>query len=311
MLMALFWWAILLLRNNTTIFNLQQELITVRFMGGEENVDSPKDLPAYKQLHERYQRNANMILGEAIVFGLSLGLGIYLIFRSLSSELFAARKQKNFLLSITHELKSPLASINLILDTFIKRELPHEQIVEFSKGGIEESRRLEDLFNKILMSTRLDTSYVFHFEEGDLSPIIERSLEVFRLKYPNVVIEESIESSLIFKMDAESIKSVLTNLYENAYKYSPKEKYLRVEARKQGDRIKIKICDRGNGIPEKERAHVFEQFYRIGSEETRESKGTGLGLYIVKQIVQAHQGRIKIVSNEPRGSIFEISLPVN
>lgn len=311
MLMALFWWAILLLRNNTTIFNLQQELITVRFMGGEDNVGSPKELPAYKQLHERYQRNANMILGEAIVFGLSLGLGIYLIFRSLSSELFAARKQKNFLLSITHELKSPLASINLILDTFIKRELPHEQIVEFSKGGIEESRRLEDLFNKILMSTRLDTSYVFHFEVGDLAPIIERSLEVFKLKYPDVVVEESIESSLIFSMDAESIKSLLTNLYENAYKYSHQEKYLRVEARKQGERINLRIYDRGNGIPEKERPHVFDQFYRIGSEETRESKGTGLGLYIVKQIVQAHQGRIKIVSNHPRGSIFEISLPIN
>ena len=307
MLMALLWWAVLLHRKNNEVFALKADLLKEEYMNkaGIAQLDVTT-LPEYTQLQNDYDRQMYMILGEAIVFGITLILGIYFINRAFVHELSAAEKQKNFLLSITHELKSPLASINLILSTFIKRKLPEEKIKELSEDGLKESVRLEELFNKILTATRLDKAYPFNFENTDLSNIVYNVAYSFNKKNVDVALKMNIEPDIYKDIDRESMVSLIKNLLENAYKYSPNEKHISIDLQKIEGEIHLCVADNGVGIEKSERNKVFEQFYRIGSEDTRASKGTGLGLYIVNQIVNAHKGKIKILDNEGGGTKFQI-----
>lgn len=309
MLMALLWWAVLLHRKNTEVFTLKADLLQEQFMNtaGVARVDVTT-MPEFQELKEYYERQMYMIFGEAVVFGITLIMGIYFINRAYVRELMAAEKQKNFLLSITHELKSPLASINLILSTFIKRNLPDDKIKELSADGLKESTRLEELFNKILISTRLGQAYTFNFESTNLSELMTTCVDRFHNLHPEAEVIKKIDHGITLDVDQESMVSVAKNLLENAYKYSNKEKKIEVRMMQSGKEIILEVLDWGTGIPKEERDKIFDQFYRIGSEDTRASKGTGLGLYIVKQIVQAHKGKIKVTNNAEIGTKFTITL---
>ncbi len=309
MLMALLWWAILLHRKNNEVFVLKADLLKEQYMtkAGIAQMDVTT-LPEYQELKSNYNRQMYMILGEAAVFGITLILGIYFINRAFVRELSAAEKQKNFLLSITHELKSPLASINLILSTFIKRELPNDKIKELSQDGLNESVRLEELFNKILIATRLDKAYPFNFEETDLSNTVYKVVHSFEKRHPDVSLDSDIQTDIIKEVDRESIVSVVKNLLENAYKYSAGDKHISVLLKEEEGQVILEVGDNGIGIAKNERSKIFDQFYRVGNEDTRESKGTGLGLYIVHQIVTAHNGKIKIEDNPGGGTKFQITL---
>lgn len=309
MLLALLWWAILLHRQNTEIFVLKSDLLKERFINasGVSNVDVT-EMSQFTELKSEYNRQMYMIFGEALVFGLTLIVGIYFINRAYSTELAVAEKQKNFLLSITHELKSPLASINLILSTFIKRTLPDDKIKELSADGLKESTRLEELFNKILISTRLGQAYPFNYENANISELVSTCVDRFENLHPEAEIIKNIEPGIIHSIDQESIVSVIKNLLENALKYSPDKKQIHIDLIKSGSNTIIEVADHGVGIEKEEREKIFDQFYRIGSEDTRASKGTGLGLYIVKQIVQAHKGKIKVTNNDGIGTKFIITL---
>lgn len=309
MLLALLWWAVLLHRKNNELFVLRADHLRTEYIQTTGNADIDiSTLPQYATLKSYYNRQMYMILGEAAVFGLTLILGIYLINRAFVRELSAAEKQKNFLLSITHELKSPLASINLIFSTFLRRELPNSTVQELSQDGLKESTRLEDLFNKILIATRLDKAYVFNMEESNLSDILRSVVSRFENLHSDLVLVKNIQDNVICNIDRESIVSVIKNLLENAYKYSPNEKHISVSLVTKGDKTLLTFSDKGIGIKKEEQSKIFEQFYRIGDEETRSSKGTGLGLYIVKKIVVAHKGKIKIDSNNGGGTKFIITL---
>ena len=309
MLLALLWWAILLHRKNTEVFVLKSDLLKEQFMNkaGVANVNVTT-MPEFQEFKTDYTRQMYMIFGEAVVFGITLIIGMYFINRAYTRELSAAEKQKNFLLSITHELKSPLASINLILSTFIKRNLPNDKIKELSADGLKESTRLEELFNKILISTRLGQAYQFNFESANISDLISTSIDRFQNVHPEAEMIKNIQAGILHDIDQESIVSVIKNLLENALKYSPNKKQIKVDLRKEGTETIIEVTDQGVGIPKEEREKIFDQFYRIGSEDTRASKGTGLGLYIVKQIVQAHKGKIKVTNNDELGTKFIITL---
>jgi len=309
MLMALLWWAILLHRKNNEVFVLKADLLKEQYMtkAGIASLDVTT-LPEFEELRSAYNRQMYMILGEAAVFGITLILGIFFINRAYVRELMTAEKQKNFLLSITHELKSPLASINLILSTFIKRKLPDEKIKELSQDGLNESVRLEELFNKILIATRLDKAFPFNFEETDLSNTVYKVVESFKKRHPDVQLHSDIQTNIIKEVDRESIVSVVKNLLENAYKYTKQNKEITVSLKKVAEEIHLHIIDNGVGIAKNEKSKVIEQFYRIGNEETRESKGTGLGLYIVNQIIAGHNGKINILDNPQGGTDFQIIL---
>lgn len=265
----------------------------------------------YLRLKKQYTRQEYMILGEAVVFTISLLIGLWLINRGYKQEVASARQQHNFLLSITHELKSPLASIRLVLETIQKRKLPPDKTLQLSRGALVETERLNALVNDLLLSARLEAAYQPNTETVDLAQMLEDIIERLRNKYPEVSFAFHKQTATEkIQGDESGLASVIINLLENAVKYSITPIEIDANIRQEEDCLVLEIGDNGIGIDDKEKSKIFDKFYRIGNEDTRKTKGTGLGLYIVNQIIKAHSGTITVKDNEPSGTLFHIKLPL-
>jgi len=314
MMLAFAWWSVLLYTKNNDAFAAKRDKMRL-IMVAKGSVKSEADFlnsEAYQQLRDQYRRQEYMILGEAGVIIVSLLIGMWLINRSYNKEMLAARQQRNFLLSITHELKSPIASIRLVLETFKRRELPAEKKIKLTSSALLETERLNGLVNDLLLSAKLESAYQPHQEALDLPQMIEDLIGTLEAKYPSVRFHFNKESAVsTFMGDRTGMTSVILNLLENAVKYSPAPAEIEASIAQQNGQLILKFADQGYGIPDREKQMVFNKFYRVGSEDTRKTKGTGLGLYIVQQIVQAHGGAISVEDNEPQGTVFRIELPVH
>jgi signal transduction histidine kinase len=314
MLIAFGWWSVLLLRNNEEAHEARVELFALQ-MAVQREIDKPADFratEAYYDLAESFHRQQNMIIGESILLVLSLVGGLFLLFRSLRKEISAAEQQRNFLLSITHELKSPLAGIRLILETFQKRrELKPEIQQKLSTNALTETDRLTALVNDLLLSAKLEQAYQINEEEIDLGALIHEAADTVAMKYRSANIHVDIEADVgLVKGDRLGLTSVAVNLLENAAKYSQPAPVIHTSLQRGGASELIwEVSDNGMGISDREKRRVFTKFYRIGNEDTRRTKGTGLGLFIVKQLVEKHGGQLELVDNKPKGTTFKVYLP--
>jgi signal transduction histidine kinase len=265
---------------------------------------------AQEQLNAKLHKRWLMIAGEGTVFALILGLGIYRTRNTFKKEFELSKQQKNFMLSITHELKSPIASVRLQIETLLKRQLPHEKQEFVLNQALQETERLDALVEKILLANRIESSaYLIqkeHFNLSELCQKIINNLKGSLLK--NNTINSQITKDINVFGDEMAFTSIITNLLDNASKYSAPQSSIELALSHDGDMITLVIKDQGIGISNSEESKVFNKFYRAGNEETRNTKGTGLGLYIVKNLVNMHQGSIKIATNKPKGSIFTIQL---
>ncbi|MEO1515752.1 MAG: ATP-binding protein [Bacteroidota bacterium] len=312
MLVAFLWWSVLLYTKNQDAFLAKAEYWKIMLIAREEVQDAAsfQQTELYKNLHSKYKQQEWMIFGEAAVFVISLVIGVYLINRAYSKEMNAAQQRRNFLLSITHELKSPIASIRLILETFLKRNLSEQQLNKFSQNALTEADRLHTLVNDLLLAARMEVAYQPNLEQFKLDRFLEEIVQKLNTKYPKVEFNLRIPQSLpSIEADRLGMTSVALNLLENAVKYSPNQAKIDIHLFEESGKVYWEVADSGSGIPDEEKKKVFDRFYRVGNEDTRKTKGTGLGLYIVKQIVQAHKGMITILDNKPQGTIFKISLP--
>ena len=314
-LIAIAWWSVLLFTKNRDAFQGRAgESKMLMIADGLIKTDEEfLTTDFYKDLQAEYNRQEWMILGESVVFVISLVIGLWLINQGYNKEIEAAQQRRNFLLSITHELKSPLASIKLVLETFIKRDLETKHIHQLSNNALKETERLNDLVNDLLLAAKVETAYQPHLETINLSQFLHDIIARLQNKYPKVQFNfRQPEKNLNIKADKTGLTSVAANLLENAVKYGVEKTVISTILRKVDKQtINIEIADNGIGIPDKEKTKIFERFYRVGNEDTRKTKGTGLGLYIVNQIVLAHKGTIKVSDNRPQGTIFTISLPVH
>ena len=249
-----------------------------------------------------------MILGEGAVFIFIFIIGIYYMHKAIKGERKLHTQQKNFLLSVTHELKSPLASIKLYLETILKRDLDPAQQNSFLKNSLKDIERLDDLVENMLIATKIENqSYTFPKEQLNFSQLVNSVVERLQLHTCNSeVIKVSVQPFIFLHGDKFALTSVVTNLIENAVKYSPPCEEVKVTLKQKGDQIYFIVADLGIGINDQEKSRIFEKFYRVGSEETRKTKGTGLGLFIVKQVLDKHQALIKVRNNNPSGTIFEV-----
>ena len=312
MMVAFAWWTVLLHTKNQDIFDAKAQYAKLVMIAKQEIKDEAefKATSFYQELERKYTRQKWMILGESIVFIVSLVIGIYLINRGYNEEMKAAQQRRNFLLSITHELKSPLASIKLVLETLKKRTLEKPQVEKITTGALQETERLNTLVNDLLLAARIESAYQVHPEPLNLVELLKGIVEKMQQKYAKH--QFSFQSSLSEKMlsiDQDGFTSVTQNLIENAVKYSVDQAVIHLSLKQEAENIVLEFADQGIGISDKEKKRVFDRFYRVGNEDTRKTKGTGLGLYIVKQIVMAHNGEISIMDNSPKGSIFKIILP--
>jgi two-component system phosphate regulon sensor histidine kinase PhoR len=251
-----------------------------------------------------------MIMGELSVFLLIFLVGAYRFHISINKERQLHQRQKNFLLSVTHELKSPLASIKLFLQTMQKRELDREQRLNFIDKCLQDIERLDDLVENMLLATKIENqTYTFPKETVNLSLLVDsvcNRLQINKCDCNQQIINAEIEPQIEITGDKFALTSVMNNLIENAVKYSPPCEVVDVKLFSKEDKVYLTVADHGIGISDVEKPLIFDKFYRVGNEDTRNTKGTGLGLFIVKQVLDKHQATIQIRDNRPKGSVFEV-----
>jgi signal transduction histidine kinase len=249
-----------------------------------------------------------MILGEGSVFLIILLVGIYFFQRTIKKESEFHQQQQNFLLSVTHELKSPLAAIKLVLQTLVKRDLTKDKRDQLIGNSIEDVGRLDDLVENMLLATRIENnSYSYPKELFDFSELVKSIFDRAIITSENTRnFQQQIEDNITIMGDRFALGSLINNILENAVKYSPVGAAVQVQLYQQSNRIFFIVADQGVGIADSERQKIFQKFYRSGNELTRQNKGTGLGLFIVAQVAKNHQAKVVVSNNQPKGTIFEI-----
>lgn len=299
-LLQFVWWSYLMLELNTEITRLKSEVVLLKSGSVEET------LKAEKELHSVLNKKRFMIIGEGSVFLIILLFGIVRVRKTFQKETQLALQQSNFLLSVTHELKSPIASARLQLETLLIRDIDKAKQREILVNAISDTDRLNALVENILVAAQIDKSnFVLHRQTVNVSQYITQLLA-----RPGIAgdhkLHSVIQPDIFMEIDNINFASIVLNLIDNACKYSSAGSKITVELKKTDRKIYLNVMDEGKGISDEEKKRVFEKFYRVGDEKTRTSKGTGLGLYIVNYLVQQHGGTIKILDNKPKGVIFVI-----
>jgi signal transduction histidine kinase len=246
---------------------------------------------------------------EGGVMVLLLVWGLIWIYQSLQTRIDFNRRQNNFMLSITHELKTPLASVKLYLETLQKRALEKEKVEEILKNSVAEINRLRELVDNILLAAQLESkSYILTTSEVNASKIIEEAIQKFSMpRNLSDRLKLNIEENIFLQADTFGIETIITNLLSNAYKYSPANTPINISFTQQQDAAVLQISDCGPGISDADKKNLFLKFFRIGDEQTRKTKGTGLGLFIVKNLLNLFEAEIDVANNEHGGTTFVVT----
>lgn len=263
-------------------------------------------------LAQAANRQWGLLAVGTIFFALLLaGVVVYLVLTI--KEINLNRRQANFIDSVTHELKSPIASIKLILQTLEFREVPPEQAREFHKYMLEDVQRLDSLIDHLLAAARLDQFDTLpDMEAVPLAPLLEQCAADIRRRYdlPADSIEMDVDDCVARGRPPE-LAVVFTNLLDNGVKYGGSPVKIRIDVRQRSNsRVLVRISDNGKGIRFELRSKVFQRFFRGGTELERTTKGTGLGLYLVKTLLRKMGGVISVHGRGPwHGATFEVDLP--
>ena len=267
-----------------------------------------KDDAAYEQklnfIDDEHKRKTAQYISEGISFVLVTLIGAVFVYRSARRQFLLGRQQQNFMMAVTHELKTPIAVVNLNLETLQKRRLDEEKQQHIIHSTLQEAERLNDLTTNILVTSQLESNYIPDKENINFSELVNKCVNDFLSRYQNRIINKNITENIFIDGEKLLLQLLVNNLLDNALKYSPKEKMINVHLSRQHNNIILKITDEGSGISDDEKKKVFEKFYRSGNEAVRKTKGTGLGLYLCKRIAESHKAKIKIINNQPQGSIF-------
>jgi two-component system phosphate regulon sensor histidine kinase PhoR len=257
------------------------------------------------------EKKTMMLVGEGTVFVIILFGGVIMIKRAYRKEHELNKLQENFLLSISHELKTPIASVQLYLQTLQKRELSEDKRDQIYTSGLTEIKRLESLVNNLLITRSIENrNYFLSKTKLELDILIRdfiQSVQSTLLKNHTVNLETDATTIVA---DKEALISIISNLISNAVKYSPQNTAITIRLKKSGSIAVIEIGDQGIGISDENKEKAFQRFFRDENEMTRKSKGTGLGLFICKFLVQLHNGKISLKDNNPSGLIVKIELPL-
>jgi signal transduction histidine kinase len=263
------------------------------------------------QQDAQLSKRVGMVFGEGAVFLVILAFGIYRIRKSISKELAFQQQQQNFLLTVTHELKTPIAALKLYIQTLQKHNLPEDKKDKILNGALQENERLSQLIENILNASRAENKlFAIQKQRTELVALVQSIKERYQARYHIGLIDFKGPEELFAAVDLHMLDTILVNLIENAIKYGGTQQHISIQMEKLDRFVALKISDEGPGIDPLERQHIFEKFYRIGSEETRKQAGSGLGLYIVAEYVRLHDGQIRCIENKPSGSIFELILPI-
>jgi signal transduction histidine kinase len=296
--------------------------------GGEPEVDRPLESGSsafpklilgiklsgttIEALSQKFMRTNFLIIGAISVL---LMLGIWQTYRNVSREMAVAKLKSDFVANVSHELRTPLSLIRLYAETLeLGRLTSPDKPQEYYRIIRKESERLTGLINNILDFSRIEAGKKeYDFRDTDLAELVRNTLDAYRfqIEQHGFTLETSVADDLPpMRVDREAIARSLLNLINNAVKYSAKEKFLSVKLYRENGHASLEVRDHGIGIPRNEQARIFEKFYRVGDPLVHNTKGSGLGLSLVRHIVEAHGGAIVVESAPDEGSKFTIELPI-
>jgi signal transduction histidine kinase len=299
---ALIWWFISLTSQSNAMAEYKAQHLHYT---AADNSTLQKELD---KIREEKERDHTKFVAEGITFMLVIFVGAVFIYRSVRRQLRMQQQQQNFMMAVTHELKTPIAAARLNLETLQKHRLDEGTQQKFIERALEETQRLHTLTTNILVASQLEGGgYQRTVEELDLSQLTISCIEDFRQRYSERKWDMDIEPDIAVEGDALLLEIMINNLLENAYKYSPKGKTVCIRLKRGATNALLQVQDEGPGIPDVEKKKVFQKFYRIGNEEVRKTKGTGLGLHLCRKIAADHHADINVTNNLPSGSIFTIT----
>ncbi len=268
---------------------------------------SPQGQTIVEVTRSQFYNNLVLIL----VVDLILICGVWFIYRNIRREMELAQLKSDFVSNISHELRTPLSVIRMYVETLeMGRIASREKQQEYYKVIGQESERLTHLVNNILNFSRIEAGKKeFHLQETDLNAIVERVLESYQFHLQNEGFR--VETALADKLpaiqgDQEAISEALINLLDNGMKYSETEKFLRIATGKENGSVFLEVADKGIGIAPEHREKIFEKFHRVSGALVHNTKGSGLGLTLVKHIIEAHGGGIQVDSHPGKGSRFRL-----
>lgn len=300
---ALVWWFITLERQNRKMADQQYHslLLNKNNMGLKEYGD------ALYTIDSETKRNTAKYIAEGVTFLILILVGAFFVYRSVRRQFYMQLQQQNFMMAVTHELKTPISVARLNLETLQKYSLDPEKQKKLIRNTLDETTRLNFLTNNILIASQLEGGrYESSKDELDLSMLLKDCIHDFRNRFPERTFREETEADADIKGDPLLLQILINNLLENAIKYSPKESPITAVLKKQAGHISLQIKDEGPGIADEEKKKIFTRFYRIGNEATRKKQGTGLGLYLCSIIAGNHNADISVTNNEPCGSNFAV-----
>ena len=266
-----------------------------------------------EELGRHWVQRSFLILG---VLSVVLIGGLALTYKAVSKEMAVAKLKSDFVSNVSHELRTPLALIRLYAETLeLGRVQTREKTQEYYCIIRKESERLTALINNILDFSRIEAGRKeYEFRETDIAELVHNTLESYRdqIQQQGFAFEEQIEPNIPkVHVDREAIARSVVNLVNNALKYSAHDKFIAVKLYRTNGSVKLEVSDRGIGIARNEQAKIFDKFYRAGDPLVHNTKGSGLGLSLVRHIAEAHGGNIDVESTLGKGSKFTMWLPIN
>jgi two-component system phosphate regulon sensor histidine kinase PhoR len=259
----------------------------------------------------RFQRNLLLIL---LVDLLVIAAAVF-VYRAFRRESELTRMKSDIVATVSHELRTPLSLIRMYAETLEMERLkdPGKQ-KEYLVTIVHETERLSHLINNILNFARIDAGRkVYHFGDVQLNDVVTSVVNTYEshLKEQGFQVVVDLDTGLPpITADAEAVKEGVVNLLDNAAKYSSDRKYVRITTGSDGGRAFVDVEDRGVGIAPRNRERIFEMFYRVSEGDVRTTKGSGLGLALVRHIMDAHHGTVTVTSTPGAGSTFRLSFPL-
>src|SRR5450755_1460377 len=283
-LAALIWWYIAL--------NLQNNQM-VAYRLGMVTRDDPSFIVKVEKIRSDHNRLSAAYKSEGLAFLLVIVAGAVFLRSVIMRQIRIQRQQQNFMMAITHELKTPISIARLNMETLQKHQLDESKKEKILKSALQEINRLNTLTGNILVSAQLEVgSYPINKEELNFTRIVSETCLDYTNRFPNRPWKNELEQDLFVSGDPLLMQILVNNLVENAVKYSASTTLITVILKKDGEQGILEVMDEGVGIPKKEHKRIFQKFYRIGNEDTRTAQGTGLGLYLCRKITQDHKMRL-------------------
>lgn len=301
---ALVWWFISLEKQNQIMTDLKIDQLSSR-------IDKTKFPGDYQKAIDTIEfdknRDTTKYVSEGITFLALILIGAVFVYRAVHQQIKLQQQQQNFMMAITHELKTPIAVARLNLETLQKHQLDDAKKQKLIQMTLQETTRLNNLASNILVSSQLEGGhYRIAREALNFSDLVKNCVQDFIHRFPDRNWKSQIESEVDVEGDPLLLEILVNNLLENAVKYSPKNGSIDCTLQRIRNHIIFSVTDQGAGIPDKEKKKIFLKFYRIGSEQTRTTQGTGLGLFLCKKIADDHNAEIEVTDNIPTGCNFTV-----